>query len=42
MNRLIDLKETAIAGLTSHTTRTVKALLGGADPDTLGSVYAPA
>lgn len=42
MRKLLRLKEAAIDGLTAHTTRTVKALLGGADPDTLGSVYAPA
>lgn len=42
MRRLLHLKEKALIGLTQHTARTIKTLLGGADPDSLGSVYAPA
>ncbi|MCE9596489.1 MAG: hypothetical protein K8S54_00845 [Spirochaetia bacterium] len=42
MRKLLRLREAAVAGLATHTRHTVKALLGGVDPDSLGSVYAPA
>jgi hypothetical protein len=42
LRRLLKLKEAALAGLTLHVSRSVKALLGGADPGELGPLFVPA
>ncbi len=42
LRRLLKLKEAALNGLTLHVSRSVKALLGGADPAQLGPLFVPA
>lgn len=42
LRRLLRLKETALNGLTLHVGRSIKALLGGADPAELGPLFVPA
>lgn len=42
LRRLLRLKEQAQRGLTHHVTRSIKSLLGGADPGELGPLFVPA
>lgn len=42
LRRLLRLKDVALKGLTTHVTRSIKSLLGGADPVELGPLFVPA
>lgn len=42
LRRLLKLKEAALNGLTRHVSRSIKALLSGADPSDLGPLFVPA